>query len=106
MVTPLPERPRVSPAQFDLRRFNRFGLLGLVDPESQPSQDCATFDVRLLAIGTEDARDRWTRLCELLMGLLKEVEHAPSGPVRAGIDRVTGEGADDPEPVGRHHAIR
>ena len=24
-------RPRVSPAQFDLRRFNRFGLLGLAD---------------------------------------------------------------------------
>ena len=31
MLTEPAARPRVSPAQFDLRRFERFGVLGLVE---------------------------------------------------------------------------
>jgi hypothetical protein len=107
VLTPRAERPRVSPAQFDLRRFNRFGLLGLADAESRPTRARRrTFEVQVIAIGTADARDRWFRLCELLLGLVRGAEDATSGAVRAGVDRVAGEGADDPEPAGRHRAVR
>jgi hypothetical protein len=62
-------RPRVSPERFDLERFRRFGLLGLVD--GQPARQIdERFEVQVVPLGTDDAADRWARLCELLGGLM------------------------------------
>jgi hypothetical protein len=102
-------RPRISPERFDLERFRRFGLLGLVD--QHPTRETTdAFEVQLMPLGTDDASDRWARLCELLAGLVTQPEggepDATSCPVRAGFDGVAGEGADDPEPACRHHALR
>jgi hypothetical protein len=103
------ERPRISPERFDLERFGRFGLLGLVDERPTRRAD-DRFEVQVIPLGTEDASDRWARLCELLAGLVTQPEggepDATSCPVRAGIDGLAGEGADDPEPARGHHGLR
>jgi hypothetical protein len=109
-LTPSHERPRVSPAQFDLRRFQRFGLLGLVD--GQPLRrrwEASDFEVHVIPVGAEDAAERRTRLCELLAGLVMAPqggEHATDSTVRTGVDGAAGEGGDDREPAGRDHAVR
>jgi transposase len=66
-------RPRTSPAQFDLQRFKRFGLLGLVagHPRSSPSGD---FEIQLVPLGAEDAEQRLDRLCGVLAGLVMTSE--------------------------------
>jgi len=86
------ERPRTSPAQFDLRRFNRFGLLGLADGVALR---CAATDleIQLIGIGADDASDRMARLCELLAGMLTRSEgggDATSCALREGFHRAAG----------------
>jgi hypothetical protein len=87
------ERPRTSAAQFDLRRFNRFGVLGLGDGVGVRC-DSTDLEIRLLAIGAEDAEDRRTRLCELLAGMLIRPEQgggdATGCAVRSGFHRASG----------------
>ena len=101
-------RPRVSPERFDLQRFRRFGLLGLVD--GQPTRQADDrFEVQIVPLGTDDAADRWARLCELLGRLVtmpQGGEDATGCTVRAGVDGAAGEGRDDQEPACRHHAAR
>jgi hypothetical protein len=85
-------RPRTSPAQFDLRRFNRFGVLGLAEGVGVR---CASTDleIQLIAIGAEDAEDRQARLCELLAGMLTRPQgggDATSRAVRSGFHRASG----------------
>jgi hypothetical protein len=109
-LTPANGRPRVSPAQFDLRRFHRFGLLGLVD--GQPLRrrwEAADFEVHVIPIGTEDAAERQARLYELLAGLVTTPqggEDATGCTVRTGLDGAAGEGRNDREPACRDHAVR
>ena len=97
------QRPRVSPAQFDLRRFQRFGLLGLVD--GQPLRRGSVggdFEIHVIPLGAEDVRERLTRLCELLGGLLRNPqggEDATGRTVREGLDGPAGEGGDDGEGI-------
>ena len=86
------ERPRTSPAQFDLRRFNRFGVLGLGDGVAVR---CAATDleIQLIGIGAEDAADRLSRLCELLAGMLTRSQgdgDATSRALRPGFHRAAG----------------
>ena len=86
------ERPRTSPAQFDLRRFNRFGLLGLADGVALR---CAATDleIQLIGIGAEDAAERMARLCELLAGMLTRSQgggDATSCALRPGFHRAAG----------------
>ena len=87
------ERPRTSPAQFDLRRFNRFGLLGLADGEVLRGAG-TDFEIEIIGVGTEDAADRLARLCELLAGMLRTPfpggADATSRPLRPGIHRAAG----------------
>ena len=86
------ERPRTSPEQFDLRRFNRFGVLGLA--EGVVLRGATTdFEVELVAAGAEDAAERLTRLCELLSGMLTPLPggaDATSRPLRQGFHRAAG----------------
>jgi hypothetical protein len=101
-------RPRTSPAQFDLHRFKRFGLLGLVDgiPRRSASGD---FEIQLVPLGAEDAEQRLARLCALLGGLItggQGDQDATHRTLRQGLDGPAGEGADDPEPACRRHALR
>jgi hypothetical protein len=106
MLTEPAARPRVSPAQFDLRRFQRFGVLGLVEHDVLRPQG-GHFVIELVALGTDDSEDRLTRLCALLGGWVTGAqggEDATSGAVRSGVDGLAGEGADDPEPARRRHA--
>jgi hypothetical protein len=98
----------VSPEQFDLRRFNRFGLLGLVEYVFRRGE-IASFDIEVVPIGAEDAEDRLSRLFALLAGLLDRPEgggDATGSAVRPGLDGSSGAGADDPEPARRRDAIR
>ncbi len=109
-LTPAHQRPRVSPARFDLRRFQRFGLLGLVDgqPLRQRWEAC-DFEVHVIPVGAEDAAERRARLYELLTGLVgtpQGGEHATGSTVRTGVDGAAGEGGDDREPACRDHAVR
>ena len=86
------ERPRTSPAQFDLRRFNRFGLLGLADDVALRSAT-TDLEIQLIGIGAEDAADRMARLCELLAGVLTRSEgggDATSCALRPGFHRAAG----------------
>ena len=73
MVVPLAERCRMSPVRFWLGRFDRFGLLGLLDrdPLGQ-SWGCCTldsFEVELIPVGTADATERMSRLSAVLYAL-------------------------------------
>ena len=85
-------RPRTSPAQFDLRRFNRFGLLGLAD--GVVLRAGTDFEIEIIGLETEDAADRLARLCELLAGMLKTPfpggADATSRPLRQGFHRAAG----------------
>jgi hypothetical protein len=108
-LTPANDRPRVSPAQFDLRRLQRFGLLGLVDGIVwRPGH--GDFEVQLVPLGADDAEERLARLCELLGTLLSVPGEgggdATSSALRAGVDGAAGAGADDREPACRDHAAR
>ena len=109
-LIPTQDRPRVSPAQFDLRRFQRFGLLGLVD--GQPLRrrwEAADFEVHVIPVGAEDAAERRARLYELLAGLVtprQEGENATGSTVRTGLDGASGEGGNNREPACRDHAVR
>jgi hypothetical protein len=92
-------RPRISPAQFDLRRFQRLGLLGLLD---QPVRHMRTptmdFEVQLVLLATDDADDRMARLCDLLGRLVTEPrggEDATRRTLCPSLDRTAGEGAND-----------
>ena len=101
-------RPRVSPAQFDLRRFNRYGLLGLTD-QGLRRYGGGEFEVEIVPIDTEDASDRLARLCELLAKMATKSHgggHATSGAVRQSFDRPAGEGADDSQPARCGDALR
>jgi hypothetical protein len=106
-LTPVERRAGTSPARFDLRRFQRFGLLGLVDGKLHRRSD--DFEIELVPVGAVDAKDRVARLCTLLAGLLKDRpggDDASSRVVRQGLDQPAGEGADDPEPARRRYGIR
>jgi hypothetical protein len=113
MLTEPADRPRTSPAQFDLRRFQRYGLLGLVDGAAR-RRGCgngpdAAFDVQLIALEAEDARDRWARLFDLLARAVsgsRGGDDATGGTVCQGLDGLAGEGTDDPEPARRHYGLR
>jgi hypothetical protein len=103
------DRPRVSPAQFDLHRLQRLGLLGLLDRPVHHARTAATdFELQLIPLVADDFEDRVARLCELLGGMLAERrggENATSGTVCPGLDRAAGEGADDREPAGRDYPV-
>ena len=82
-LTPANERPRVSPAQFDLRRFQRLGLLGLVDrPPLRWRSGADDFEVHVIPIGAEDAVGRLARLDELLAGLVTTPQGGEDATVR------------------------
>jgi hypothetical protein len=101
-------RPAVSPVHFDLRRLERCGLLGLVDTPPW-RRGVGGLEVQIVPLLAADAEDRWARLCELLVGLVAGTEEASDATSRfvcPGLDGAAGEGADDPEPAGRHHALR
>jgi hypothetical protein len=101
-------RPRVSPAQFDLRRLNHFGLLGLADHGWQRREQ-DDFEVAIIPMESDDASDRLARLFELLTKAVAASHgggDATSCAVREGIDRPAGEGADDPEPARCGYAFR
>ena len=87
------ERPRTSPAQFDLRRFKRFGLLGLADGVVLHGA-AADFEIELVGLEAEDAADRLARLYELLAGMLRTPcpggGDATSRPLRQGFHRAAG----------------
>jgi hypothetical protein len=107
------DRPRTSPAQFDLRRFHRYGLLGLVDgtPLRRGCGDGteAAFDVQIVVMEAEDGQDRWARLFDLLAGAVsgsRGGEDAAGGAVCQGLDGLAGEGTDGPEPARRHYGLR
>lgn len=113
MLTEPADRPRTSPAQFDLQRFHRYGLLGLV--AGTPLQrGCgegarAIFGVQLIPMEAEDAQDRWARLFDLLaraMSGSQGGDDAAGGTVCQGLDGFAGEGTDDPEPARRHYGLR
>jgi hypothetical protein len=94
-------RPQVNPAHFDLRRFNRFGLLGF-SVQAWKWRDESDFEIEIVPIGVEVAGDRMSRLFELLTQMVATSlggEDATSRAVRQGLDRSAGEGADDPEPA-------
>jgi hypothetical protein len=100
--------PRVSPVEFDLRRFNRFGVLGLVDP-TFTRVGAKGFEIEVVPIGADDAEDRWARLLGVLGELLRLSGgggDATGGALRPGFDGSAGEGADDSEPARRRHAVR
>ena len=108
MLTEPDQRPRVSPAQFDLRRLNRFGVVGFVDHGFQ-WQSSGDFEVEIIPMGAEDAEDRMARLCEFLVGVMRDSQggdDATCGAVREGLDGPAGEGADDPEPACSDYAVR
>jgi hypothetical protein len=113
MLTEPADRPRTSPALFDLRRFQRYGLLGLVDG-TPLRRSCgggtrAAFDVQLIAMEAEDAQDRWARLFDLLARAVsgsRGGDDAAGGAVCQGLDGLAGEGTDDPEPARRHYGLR
>jgi hypothetical protein len=113
MLTEPTDRPRTSPAQFDLRRFERYGLLGLVDgtPLRRGCRDGthAAFEVQIIAMEAEDAQDRWARLFDLLaraVGGSCGGDDAAGGTVCQGLDGLAGEGTDDPEPARGHYGLR
>jgi hypothetical protein len=113
MLTEPTDRPRTSPAQFDLQRFHRYGLLGLVDgtPLRRGCGDAtrATFDVQLIAMEAEDAPDRWARLFVLLARTVsgsRGGDHAAGRTVCQSLDGLAGEGTDHPEPARRHYGLR
>jgi hypothetical protein len=113
MLTDPADRTRTSPAQFDLRRFQRYGLLGLVDgtPWRRGCGDGphAAFEVQLIAMEAEDAQERWARLFDLLARAVsgsRGGDDAADGTVCQGLDGLAGEGTDDPEPARRHYGLR
>jgi hypothetical protein len=108
-LTDAADRPRVSPAQFDLRRFQRLGLLGLLDRPLRRLRTATTdFEVQLIPLEADDAEACMARLCELLGRLVTESgggEDATSSALRPGLDRTAGEGADDRQPACRDYAL-
>ena len=66
MLVPREGRSRASAARFELSRFERFGLLGLLerDPvgEAWRADRVGTFHVEMIPVGTADTADRRTRL--------------------------------------------
>ena len=66
MLVPRERRARASAARFELSRFERFGLLGLLerDPvgEAWRADRVGTFHVEMIPVGTADTADRRTRL--------------------------------------------
>src|SRR5919109_2450199 len=110
MLLPNGQRPRSSSARFDLDRFARFGLLGLLECDpvghawwSRPSEG---FQVGVTPVGTADAHERRARLCAFLFALASGDRDEASRALRPGLDGVAGEGADDPESVGRAAPLR
>src|SRR5919109_2025138 len=110
MLLPRGQRPRSSSARFDLDRFARFGLVGLLECDpvghawwSRPSEG---FQVVVTPVGTADAHDRRARLCAFLFALASGDRDEASRPLRPGLDGVAGEGADDPESARRAAPLR
>ena len=86
VLPPTECQPRTSPVRFDLERFQRYGLLGLVDGEPRRGRSDG-FEVQLVPVGAADAEERRARLWAVLGGLLTETsggEHASSRVVRTG----------------------
>lgn len=112
MLRPAPQRPRASPARFDLDRYERFGLLGLLERDPVGggwfSSDTAAFDIEVITVGAADGDERRARLVAFLAQLITTPQGGEddSGcPLRPGFYRDAGEGANDPEPARRHHAV-
>src|SRR5438128_3316287 len=64
---------RLTPAQFDLARVARFGVLGLLDNDplgvTWATHAVDQFDVELIPVGPADASERMARLCAVLYSL-------------------------------------
>lgn len=112
MLLPKDRRSRASAARFEFSRFERFGLLGLLerDPvgEAWRVDRVGTFHVEMIPVGTADAADRRTRLYQFLYQLATRPaggEHATHCTVRPRLDRDAGEGANDREPARRGYAV-
>ena len=108
MLVPRDRRRRASAARFELSRFERFGLLGLLqrDPvgEAWRTDRVGTFHVEMIPVGTADAADRRTRLYQFLYQLATGPaggDDATRCTVRPRLDRDAGEGANDQEPARR-----
>lgn len=112
-LQPKERRPRTSAARFDLSRFERFGLLGLLERDpvgaAWRSDQVGSFHVEVIPVGTTDAVERRDRLCHFLHQLASGPEgntDASRSALRARLDRDAGEGADDREPTRRGYALR
>jgi len=113
MLLPREGRPRASAARFELSRFVRFGLLGLLerDPvgEAWRADRVGTFHVEMIPVGTADTADRWTHLYQFVYQLANRPtggEHATRCTVRPRLDQDAGEGANNREPARRRCAGR
>jgi len=112
MLLPERQRPRISPALFDLDRYQRFGVLGLLDHD--PVGDGwfwsvhGALQVEVIAVGSADSGERRGRLLALLAQLIDPAqggEDASGSPLRSRFHRDAGEGADHPQSARRHHAV-
>ena len=77
---------RTSPTEFDLHRFRRLGLLGLLELETHRS---GAYEIEVVPLGADDVDERWIRLCTLLGGLIARGQgdcDATCRAVRQGID--------------------
>lgn len=112
MLRPLSQRPRSSPARFDLNRYERFGLLGLLerDPVGEDwfSSDMGAFEVEVIPVATADGDERRTRLVAFLAQLITTPhggEDDPGCPLCPSVHRDAGEGANDRQPARGRHAV-
>lgn len=113
MLVPPSGRCRTTPLRFMLCRFERFGLLGLLDDDplgaAWGTSRVEDFEVELIPVGTADASERAARLYAYLVHLLKTTpgdRNAQRCPLRPSLDGYAGEGSNDPEPVGSDRALR
>ena len=111
MLLPVHQRPRTSSARFDLDRYQRCGVLGLLDRDPVGKgwfwSVSGALEVEVIAVGSGDGGERRVRLLGFLAQLLEPVqggEHASGGPLRSCVHRYAGKGADHPQSACRHHA--
>jgi hypothetical protein len=113
MLVPKQQRCRTSAARFDLSRFERFGLLGLLerDPigEAWRSDRVGSFHVEVIAVGSADAAARRARLYQFLYQLASGPEGDTDDSrscLRSRVDGHARERANDCEPARRRYSLR
>lgn len=113
ILLPVLQRPRTSPICFDLRRYERHGLLSFLarDPVGESWGACTrdSFEVHVVPVGTSNARHGWAQLLDFLGHMVTATEGGKNDArcaVRPCLDRNAGEGTDDSEPAGKYRAVR